>query len=174
MEDLPYEVQVETFNFYHTNTRSAYSCHMKAALGKKVFELKEEAKAKKKSDRGVYTQAVKELIPKLKDAKYNSDPFLAAVQLAKRSYNSYVNPTDEPETKKLKTTFRVRGKTGPKVRCPEVREALYMWVVDVRTAIKARLPRAVFRAMAIKLQDEWIEENPEAAKNYKKVGVNHF
>lgn len=137
---------------------------MKAALGKRVFELKEEAKSKNKSDRGVYSQAVKELIPKLKDTKYNSDPFLAALSLAKRSYNSYVNPTDEPET-----TFRVHGKSGPKARCPEVREALYMWVVDVRTAIKARLPRPVFRAMAIKLQDEWIEENPEAAKNYKKV-----
>lgn len=48
---------------------------------------------------------------------------------------------------------------------PEIRDQLYEWVVDVRSAIKGRLPTALLIAKANQLQKDWIDmkiaENPE-------------
>ena len=81
-----------------------------------------------------------------------------------------MNPSDEePPKKRLKNTFRMPGKSGPKVRAPEIREGLYEWLVDVRTAVKARIPRAVLRAKGAEIQTNWLLENPEAAAGYVQV-----
>jgi hypothetical protein len=48
---------------------------------------------------------------------------------------------------------------------PEIRDQLYEWVVDVRSAIKGRLPTTLLIAKANQLQKDWIDmkiaENPE-------------
>ena len=131
--------------------------------------MKKKAKTKEEL-RGVYSKAVRKFFPDLKKASYNDRPFLAALQLAKRSYKMFTNPSDEPQTKKLKQTFRLQGKSGPRVKFKEIRDELYEWVVDVRSALKARLPRSMLRAKAEQLQIQKIEENPELAE-IKKVNI---
>ena len=120
--------------------------------------------------RGVYSKAIRQTFPDLKNANYNDDAFQAALAMVKRAYAKFLNPSDEePPEKLLKNTFRMPGKSGPKVRAPEIREGLYEWLVDVRSAVKARIPRAVLRAKGAEIQTNWLVENPEAAVGYVQV-----
>ena len=133
--------------------------------------LKKNAKtAKGKKKEGIYSTAVRSYIPDLKKAKYLDPAFQAAVELGKRSYAMVANPSDEAPETKLKQTYRMKGKSGPKVRAPNVRDALYEWVVDVSTALKGRLPKTMLLAKAKQLQIDWSVENPN--ENYKMVCIN--
>ena len=60
--------------------------------------------------------AVRECFTSLKNAKYLDKKFQAALSLAKRCYGNHVNPSDETPIKRLKETFRLPGKSGPKVK----------------------------------------------------------
>ena len=167
------------------NGNNAYSYEDKIRLGEIIFEKRSKAKNKKEL-RGIYPMAVRECFPYLKNAQYMDKKFQAALSLAKRCYGSHVNPSDETPIKRLKETFRLPGKSGPKVKVciyffqhyfylnlkhslflqmPEIRDQLYEWVVDVRSAIKGRLPTALLIAKANQLQKDWIDmkiaENPE-------------
>ena len=62
----------------------------------------------KKESRGIYSRAIRQYFPDLAKANFNDKAFQAALQLAKRSYDMFVNPSDEePPVKKLKQTFRL-------------------------------------------------------------------
>ena len=136
--------------------------------------MKKIAKTEKEQ-RGMISQAVREHFPDLKNANYNSPAFEAALQVARRAYLKYINPSDEEvPARRLKNTFRQPGKTGPKIKAPEVRDGLYEWIVDVRTAVKARIPRALLKVKAEELQNNWILENPEASIEYVKVYMTLF
>ena len=116
-----------------------------------------KSKAKSEEDqKKVLSRAVREYFPNLKNAKSNDRSFLKALQMARRSYKNIINPSFEPPPKKFKQTFRVNGKSGPNMKVPEVRDGLYKWVVDIRSALKGQLPRSMFVAMAEKLQNDWI------------------
>ena len=160
------------FNF--TKKRGAYNFGLKKNIGKRIYEMKKEAK-NEKEQRGIISRAVREQFPDLKNANYNSPAFEAALQVARRAYQKYINPSDEEvPARSLKSTFRQPGKTGPKVKAPEVRDGLYEWIVDIRTAVKARIPRALLRAKAAEIQNTWILENPEASIEYEKVYSHTF
>jgi hypothetical protein len=129
--------------------------------------------AKSENDKvGIYSKAIRQVFPDLKKTKYLDPAFQAALSVAKRAYISfYVKPSDEaPPEKMLKKTFRLPGKSGPKIRAPEIRDGLYEWLVDVRSAVKARIPRTILKAKAEDLQVKWIAENPDSAIGYVKVG----
>ena len=65
----------------------------------------------------------------------------------------------------------MKGKSGPKVQAQDIRDSLYQWLVDVLTALKGLLPISMLIAKAEELQEKWIEENQDQAKNYKKVST---
>ena len=48
-----------------------------------------------------------------------------------------------------------------KVIAPTVRETLYDWFIDIRTALKARLPRSLFTALAKFFYDQWCDQLPD-------------
>ena len=97
------------------NGNNAYSYEDKIRLGEIIFEKRSKAKNKKEL-RGIYPMAVRECFPYLKNAQYMDKKFQAALSLAKRCYGSHVNPSDETPIKRLKETFRLPGKSGPKVK----------------------------------------------------------
>ena len=47
-----------------------------------------------------------------------------------------------------KTTLRVAG-DGRKAQTVEVKEALFPWFIDVRSNLKARLPKTLFLLQAV-------------------------
>ena len=56
----------------------------------------------------------------------------------------------------LEKKFRSVG-GGRKAHALEVREALFHWFANVRTSLKARLPKALFLLPAKKLYADWLQ-----------------
>ena len=48
---------------------------------------------------------------------------------------------------------------GRKSEVVEVRENLFQCFIDVRTGLKARLPKALFRLQANKFYKDWLKQN---------------
>ena len=157
-----------------TNGHLKYSFEDRAKIVKLISDKRAKAKNPKEL-RGIYPWAVREYFPELKKAKYSSEKFQAGLAFAKRHYGLSLKPkTDAPPVKKLKSTFRMPGKSGPKVQLPELRDALYEWVVDIRSALKGRLPMPMLTAKAHLIQEELIAEDPELANKYKEVITSKF
>ena len=99
----------------------------------------------KKGPRDSYIAAsVREYYPDLASMK-NSDPnFQKACRMATRCYQNKIKNDDDVAVDSSKKKFRVSG-GGRKVRVSDVREAMFEWFVDVRTSLKARLPRKLFK-----------------------------
>ena len=106
---------------------------------------------------GYLAKAVRKVYADLRDTKNDDPNFENAVKYAKRWYDNLENGT-LAETSNPKK-FRAAG-AGRKVRAPEAKEALWDWFVDVRTAMKGRIPRKLFKLKAIELYDKWLEQNP--------------
>ena len=51
---------------------------------------------------------------------------------------------------------------GRKVLASPVRDQLFEWFIDVRTALKARLPKSLFMGMAKHFYDIWRAQNPNS------------
>ena len=62
--------------------------------------------------------------------------------------------------------FRTTG-GGRKSRTLEVREALFQWFIDVRTSLKARLPKSLFLLKAKKFYEDWLQQHPDTAEEEK-------
>ena len=63
----------------------------------------------------------------------------------------------------LLKNFRSLG-GGRKGHGLEVREALYQWFVDVRTSLKARLPKNLFLLQSKKFYADWLQQHPHILK----------
>ena len=49
---------------------------------------------------------------------------------------------------------------GRKAHALQVREALFQWLVDVRTSLKAQLPKALFLLQGKILYADWLQQHP--------------
>ena len=130
---------------------------------KERIELEDKkAKSKKFASKGpknsYVSKAVRSYYPALKNAKSTDDAFLKARYVAIRSHKKFL-ANGFPE-KPAKNRCRAPG-GGRKAQAPEVREALFDRYVDIRGALKCRLPRPILRAWAKELYGEWLEQqNP--------------
>ena len=97
------DLKRKTSNFNFTTGRGKYGYDIKDQLGKMIADMKNSGKYK--NDR-VYSSAVRKFFPNLKNAKFNDRAFLKALQMARRSYENYINPEIETPVKKLKRSFR--------------------------------------------------------------------
>ena len=88
-------------------------------------------------------RAVREFYSDLKDVKHNDPDLSNALKLGKRCINS-LEANDFTESPTKVKFCQARG--GRKKSVPEVREAMYDWFVDIRSSLKARLPKAMFKA----------------------------
>ena len=88
---------------------------------------------------------MREFYTDLSTLKSDAPVFNKAIKMASRALNdidSLRDPTLHPAKK-----FRGSG-GGRKAKSPEVREALFTWFVDVREALRGRLPKRVFKLKA--------------------------
>ena len=51
-----------------------------------------------------------------------------------------------------------------KAHACEVRKALFHWLIDIRSSLKARLPKSLFILQAKKLYEDWLQQHPETPK----------
>ena len=69
--------------------------------------------------------------------------------------------------------FRTTG-GGQKSRSPEVREALFQWFIDVRTSLKAWLPKSLFLLKAKKFYKDWLQQHPDTPEEEKLQFSNQW
>ena len=77
-------------------------------------------------------------------------------KLAKRCYEKLEQGDFEEGTSSKK--YRAVG-GGRKSWALEVRETLFEWFVDVRTSLKARLPKTLFKLKAKAFYEDWLQQN---------------
>ena len=117
--------------------------------------------------KGYVARAVRDIYKNFKDFK-NTDPdFTNAVKNAKRWYEDLKNGKLDNTTGVEKKRCRVEG-AGRKTKAPELRESLFAWFVDVRTALKARLPKRLFIQKAKQLYGDWLKDNPTPVEEQLK------
>ena len=105
---------------------------------------------------GYITKSVRSFCSDLAEV-YNDNPlFVRAVKLASHSCNDLDNLRDPSsyQPKKVRATGAER-----KTKAQKVRQALFVWFVDVRETLKGRLPRCLFKLKVNQLDDEWLEQN---------------
>ena len=121
---------------------------------------------KKLPREGYLAKAVREFFPDLKNLKHNDPSLERALKLGKRCYESLNNDDiTEPPTK---VRFCQPG-GGRKKSIPNVREAMYDWFIDIRSSLKARLPKAMFKSQCKLLYDEWLSQQETEVPEEKKI-----
>ena len=88
-------------------------------------------------------RAVRKFYSDLKDVKHNNSDLSNALKLGKRCLDRLeANDFTEAPTK---VKSRQAG-GGRKKSVPEFREVMYDWLIDIRSSLKARLPKSMFKA----------------------------
>ena len=111
-------------------------------------------------------RAVREFYSDLKDVKHNDPDLSNALKLGKRCLDS-LEATDfiEPPTK---VKFRQAG-GGRKKSVPEVRDAMYHWFIDIRSGLKARLPKSMFNAHCQIFYEQWLLQQEKEVPEEKGI-----
>ena len=69
--------------------------------------------------------------------------------------------------------FRTTG-GGQKSGAPEVTEALFQWFIDVRTSLKAQLPKSLFLLKAKKFYEDWLQQHLDTPEEEKLQFSNQW
>ena len=87
--------------------------------------------------------------------KHNDPDLWNALKLGKRCLDSLeANDFTEPPTK---IKFGQAG-GGRKKSVPEVRDTRYDWFIDIRSSLKARLPKSMFKAQCNIFYEHWLTQ----------------
>ena len=116
---------------------------------------------------GYLAGALREYYPDLVSVKHNDPVFVRALKMAKRSYDLALQ-SHSVDLPPLKKQIRAPG-AGRKVTVPEVRESMYQWFIDVRGALKGRLPMKLFKAQCKIFYEEWLLQQKDEEKKNKKI-----
>lgn len=141
--------------------QEVYQAEVEALKGKTHWDNKRKRHVQDVPKLGYITKAVRTFYSNLKDVKSDSPQIKNACKLAKRCLDKLKNGEFEDGVAKKK--FRSVG-GGRKYRAVEVREALFAWFIDVRSSLKARLPKSLFLIQAKKLYGEWLQHHPETSE----------
>ena len=116
-------------------------------------------------------RAVRSFYSNLSEAKSDSQEIKNTCKLAKSCYEK-LEKGDFEDGVALKK-FRTTG-GGRKSQAPEVREALFQWFIDVRTSLKARLPKSLFLLKAKKFYDDWLQQHLDTPEEQKLQFSNQW
>ena len=100
---------------------------------------------------GFYSKAMREFYTDVKDVPNDHPDFQRAIKVITRAFEN-IGDLREPASRPVKKA-RVSG-GGRKRKAPELRSALFSWIVIVREALKGRLPKRLFKLKAKELYDE--------------------
>ena len=115
--------------------------------------LKQKMAKQREGQKGVYALAAREIFRDLATAKSGSSEMRKSVKFVKRCHEKFISGEVDAVSSSL-TKFR-RGTAGRPKSIPELRVALFNWVVDVRDTLKGRLPLQLLRQKCDQLYDNY-------------------
>ena len=144
--------------------KEQYLVEVEALNGKTHWDAKRKRHVPDQPKHGYLTKAVRSFYSNLRNAESDSQETKKACKLAKRCYEKLERGDFEDGTSSKK--FRSSG-GGRKSRAPEVRDALFQWFIDVRTSLKARLPKSLFVLKAKEYYKDWLQQYPGTPEEEK-------
>jgi len=103
----------------------------------------------------------------LTNLKHDDPTLTRALKLGKRCLDG-LDKEDTSSQPPIKVRFRQSG-GGRKKSVPEVREAMYEWFIDIRSSLKARLPKSMFKAQCKIVYEQWLSQQEEEIPEEKKI-----
>ena len=98
--------------------------------------------------------------------KHNDPDLSNSLKLGKWCLDSVeVNDFTEPPAK-----IKLRQAGGDRKKSvPEVRAAMYDWVIDIRSSLKARLTKSMFKAQCKTFHEQWLSQLEKEVPEEKKI-----
>ena len=100
--------------------------------------------------------------------KPNDDPKFRVVHSLATRCLANIDKLSDPSISQPKKV-RAAG-AGRKLKAPEVRQELFVWFVDIREALKGRLPKRLFKMKAKEIYAKWLEQNETSVEEQLKFG----
>ena len=132
--------------------KNEFDAECERLKGKKHWDSKRKRHVESFPQQGYIAKAVREFYSDLKTAKNSDRDFDCAVKMAQRCFESLKRRQLEPDAGPAKKKFRQSG-GGRKSKAPELRDELFQWFLDVRGALKGRLPKSMFVSKCHELYD---------------------
>ena len=106
--------------------------------GKTKYDCRRKRHVAVKPRWGFYSKIAREFYTDMKDVPNDHPDFQRAIKVATRVFENKANLRD-PASRPVKKTRAAGG--GRKCKAREIRSALFSWFVNVREALKGRLPK---------------------------------
>ena len=135
--------------------------------GKTKYSYRRKRHVAVKPKWGFYSKAVWEFYTDVKDVPNDHPDFQRVIKVVTRAFENIADLRD-PASSPVKKA-RVSG-GGRKRKAPELRSALFSWIVIVREVLKGRLPKRLFKLKAKELYDKWLIHNPTEPENQLRFG----
>ena len=142
-ENIP---QKEVLGKLCKEDKDKYDLKIKEIADKRNYNKKMKKHTKSSPCEGDIAPAVRGFYPDLKNVKHNDPNLESAIKLRKRCCENVASNENTCiiDAQPSKSKYRKPG-GGRKATIPDVREALFEWFIDVRSSLKARLPRKMFK-----------------------------
>ena len=115
----------------------------------------------------------RELFSDMKEEKCDSPDFKSCVQFVRRCEELLVTGKFEIEGNAVGNKFSVVGAAAPR-KCPSVSKELFEFFIDIRSSLKARLPKKFFLAKAESLYRDYCEWKREGVEPEKLSFSNRW
>ena len=96
-----------------------------------------------------------------------------AIKLAQRCYQQKIKEDDPLAEDKSKKRARKTG-GGRKVRISNIRDSVVEWFVDVRTGLKARLPKRLFILKCKEFYSTWLGQQSDDVRKEHEANPVQF
>ena len=96
------------------------------------------------------------MFPDMKDEKSDTSDYKSCIKLVGRCEELLKNGSFNIEGNAIGTKFRIQGAGAPK-KFPSVRKELFEFFIDIRSSLKARLPKKIFLAKARSIYENYCE-----------------
>lgn len=134
---------------------------------KDVYNEKKRKWTKPSSQIGYKAKTVREMFPDMKDEKSDTADYKSCVKFVGRCEEFDIEGND------VANKFRAAG-AGARKKCPSVRKELFEFFIDIRSSLKARLPKKIFLAKAASLYNDYCEWKREGVEPEKLSFSNRW
>lgn len=135
---------------------------------KSVWNEKKRRWTQPNTQVGYKARTVREVFTDMTNEKNDTEDFKSCLKFVGRCEELLKNGKFDIEGNSSQSKFRVLGAGAPK-RCLGVRRELFEFFIDIRSCLKARLPKKIFLAKAKSLYDEYCEWKRQEGLEPKKL-----
>ena len=128
-----------------------------------VWNAKKRKWTKPSSQIGYKALTVREIFVDMKDEVSTSSDYKSCIKFVRRCEELLTTRQCDIEGNDVSNKFRVAGAGAPK-KAIDLRNELFQYFIDIRSSLKARLPKNIFQAKARSLYTEYCKLQREQGK----------